>query len=240
MIQYDIAAGLVSSGVVSPFMTVIDSAIIKSQFDKTSLFRALNDTVRGYFNGTLQWKTPLRIMTGVYASTYITANVIEGICKANDVAHRIPTTLGTSFVNIVAIAFKDRAYAKLYGTPSNTFPRASYALFAMRDCLTITSSFVLKNDFKTYLEEQCGLSRTNADVAASFIVPMTAQVFSSPLHIVALDLYQRPVVEAGARWHIVKKQFLSTCTGRVVRVIPAFGVGGFVNDLLKERWCQLS
>jgi hypothetical protein len=240
MIQYDIAAGLVSSVVVSPFMTVIDSAIIKSQFDKTSLFRALNDTVRGYFKGTLPWKTPLRIMTGVYASTYITANTIEGICKANDVAHSIPTTLGTSFVNMVAIAYKDRVYANLYGTPSTTFPRASYALFAMRDCLTITSSFVLKHDFKTYLQEQCGLSRTSADAAASFMVPMAAQLVSSPLHVVALDLYQRPSVEAGARWDIVKKQFVSTCTGRVLRVIPAFGIGGFVNDMLKERWRQLS
>lgn len=36
------------------------------------------------------------------------------------------------------------------------------------------------------------MTHRNADLAASFAVPMLAQLFSTPLHILSLDLYSRP------------------------------------------------
>ena len=36
------------------------------------------------------------------------------------------------------------------------------------------------------------MDRSNADLAASFAVPMIAQLFSAPLHILSLDLYSHP------------------------------------------------
>lgn len=232
-LAHDIGAGVMSSFFVSPFMTVIDSAVMKSQFEKTSLIRAIKNTIHGFVKGEMKWRRPLTIMTGVYASTYVTANTIEHLCKTHEIGHRIPTTLCTSFVNMTAICYKERVYANLYGTPSTTFPRLSYALFAVRDTLTITSSFVLKHDVKTYLQARCCFSHTGADATASFLIPMAAQVVSTPLHILALDWHQRPM--RTARWDIIKKQYASVCLGRILRVIPAFGVGGFVNDVLKER-----
>jgi hypothetical protein len=59
----------------------------------------------------------------------------------------------------------------------------SFALFALRDGLTITSSFVIKNTVKDKLEAEHGYSKNSADLIASFSVPMIAQLFSTPLHI---------------------------------------------------------
>ena len=52
--------------------------------------------------------------------------------------------MATSLVNICAIAYKDREFARMCAKTPAVFPLGSYALFAMRDGLTVTSSFVLK------------------------------------------------------------------------------------------------
>ena len=38
------------------------------------------------------------------------------------------------------------------------------------------------------------------------------------------------------RMQAVSKGYASVCSGRVLRIIPAFGVGGFLNDMVKEAW----
>ena len=58
--------------------------------------------------------------------------------------YRVPTAVATSIVNCAAIAWKDREYAKMCAQAAKNFPIASYGLFAIRDGLTVTSSFVLK------------------------------------------------------------------------------------------------
>jgi hypothetical protein len=34
----------------------------------------------------------------------------------------------------------------------------------------------------------------------------------------------------------VAKGYMSVCSGRVMRIIPAFGVGGYLNDRVKESF----
>ena len=59
----------------------------------------------------------------------------------------------TSIVNCAAIAWKDKEYAKFYQTKSTAnFPKISYGLFALRDGLTIVSSFNLKHKARHVLQ----------------------------------------------------------------------------------------
>jgi len=36
----------------------------------------------------------------------------------------------------------------------------------------------------------------------------------------------------------VVKGYMSVCSGRVMRIIPAFGVGGYLNDRVKESFVE--
>lgn len=38
------------------------------------------------------------------------------------------------------------------------------------------------------------------------------------------------------RMQAISKGYASVCSGRVLRIIPAFGIGGFLNDCVKESW----
>jgi hypothetical protein len=221
------AAGLLASLTVTPVMTIIDLAIIKAQFEKTSVFQAIKNTP----NVSLP---SMGIMSYVYGGTYLTANWVEAGCKELGIDYKIPTAVCTSAVNCALIAWKDKEYAKLQNKAAAKFPAISYGMFAIRDGMTVTASFVLKNNVRDYLESEYQMKHRNADLLASFATPMVAQIFSTPFHILSLDIFSRPEVAWANRLANVAKNYFSVTSGRVFRIIPAFGIGGFINDTVKE------
>ena len=80
------------------------------------------------------------------------------------------------------------------------------------------------------------MAHRNADLAASFAVPIAAQFLSTPLHIWAMDLPNRPTASPLARLAAVAASYSSVLTGRVMRILPAFGLGTYVNDVVKESF----
>lgn len=228
------AAGTAASLVITPVMTVLDMAIIRAQLAKETLGTAVKATAGDLITGKAKWNPAFNIMWGVYAATYITANVTGKVCKDQNVDPLIPVALATSFVNSVTIALKDRAYAKLFtGSPKN-FPAVSLGLFGLRDGLTISATFVVKDKVRDWMVDEKKIDTRIANVTAAFGVPMFAQIFSTPFHVLALDMFERPVATASERTALIIKNFGSVTSGRVLRIIPAFGFGGYLNDVLKD------
>jgi len=64
--------------------------------------------------------------------------------QENGIDYKIPTAIATSVTNIVGVAAKDQAFARMMSKAPSSFPLSSYVLFALRDGLTVTSTFVLK------------------------------------------------------------------------------------------------
>jgi hypothetical protein len=63
----------------------------------------------------------------------------------------------------------------------------------------------------------------------------------SPLPIIGLNPTCTPPPPTHSapfrlRMEAVAKGYASVCSGRVLRIIPAFGIGGFLNDCVKEKW----
>lgn len=127
-------------------------------------------------------------------------------------------------------------YKMLNKGTTKVFPLKSYGLFAVRDGLTILSSFALKEQLQAHLESAHGMKHRNADLAASFAVPIAAQFLSSPLHIWAMDLPNRPTASAWSRLATVASSYTSVLSGRVLRILPAFGLGTYINDVTKEAF----
>ncbi len=118
-------------------------------------------------------------------------------------------------------------------------PKASYALFAMRDSLTIFASFNLPPLIAPWLPMSEELERSVGRLGvAQFLAPAGIQLFSTPLHLWGLDLYNRPAGE-GTRWRTrvakVGRDWLGSSLARMGRIVPAFGVGGVVNSGVRSR-----
>lgn len=130
------------------------------------------------------------------------------------------------------------------GTVARTVSKASYALFAVRDSLTIFASFNLPPLIAPLLpiSEAVEMSVSRASVA-QFLAPAGVQLFSTPLHLWGLDLYNRPMGN-GTPWRTrvakVGRDWLGSSLARMCRIVPAFGVGGVVNSGLRGRMMGMS
>lgn len=229
---YEILCAFTSSMIVSPVMTIIDTSIIRSQFKNTNLKKSMIETIIDFYNHK-NFGRPLRIMFTVYGSTYSTANLVDLFCKKKEINHDIPVLLSTSVINILTISYKDKEYSKIFNTKYSVFPKSSLLLFALRDLMTISSCFVFKKDFTKYLNQY--MPYNLSDFVASMSLPIFTQIVSTPIHILSIDLYKNPTNSFYERLQNIKKTYYSVCSGRVIRVIPAFCIGGFINDMLRNR-----
>lgn len=70
--------------------------------------------------------------------------------------------------------------------------------------------------------------------AAQFLAPAAVQLFSTPLHLLGLDLYNKPNAGFKDRVAAVSRNWLSSSVARMCRIVPAFGVGGVVNMRVRK------
>lgn len=192
---------------------------------------------------------PFLLIFSLYFGTYFTANSIDTLTssvenkKASNVTSGPAKFAATSAVNMSMCIYKDSQFAKIFGNAASSsarIPKLSYALFACRDSLTIFASFNLptmiaprlanlppnvKEKFSSILSTESG--RTNT---AQFMAPAAMQVFSTPLHLLGLDLFNRQG-HLGIRERAVQvtKNWAVAAFARMGRIVPAFGVGGVVN-----------
>lgn len=239
----EIKSALISSACISPIMTIIDMSVIQSQIKHISFGKSLITTQKNIFNRTLPFFRPLYTMNFVYSATYITANCSNYLVKNKYIENnqKYFVLFSTSLVNIASIAYKDIQYSKYFHNPnqqnitlkSNHFN--SYSLFAIRDMMTISSAFIFKQDINKYLEKKYKISHRKADFISSMTLPIVTQCFSSPIHILSIDYLQKPEITFKERIQHIKNIYWSVCIGRMIRVIPAFCMGGFLNDLLLQK-----
>ncbi|RMZ87637.1 hypothetical protein DV736_g5145, partial [Chaetothyriales sp. CBS 134916] len=199
---------------------------------------------------------PFLLIFGLYFSTYSTANAIDTLTStmSNQPADRVTSNtakfVATSAVNMTASVYKDSQFARMFGlaatsssSPAATIPKLTYALFAARDCLTIFASFNLPTiiapkllqlpasvqaRFKPLLSTEAGRINT-----AQFVAPSAIQIFSTPIHLLGLDLYNRQAkLSVRARGARIMRDWGVSALARMGRIIPAFGVGGVFGAVL--------
>jgi hypothetical protein len=195
---------------------------------------------------------PVALIFMAYGGTYLSANTVD---TAYSTAQNRPATLVTSgtakfalssAANIGLGVYKDQVYARMFGpvgAVARAVPATSYALFTMRDCLTIFASFNLPMMLGPGVHAALGesLSRqVSGQTVVQFAAPAFVQIFSTPVHLLGLDLYNRPRCERsglptpGERWAQVYKNWGISVVARLCRIIPAYGIGGVVNSKVRR------
>ena len=135
--------------------------------------------------------------------------------------------------------YKDSQFAKMFGPPGGSaikraIPKASYALFAFRDSLTIFASFNLPPLVAPRLPEEVEKVMGRASLA-QLLAPAAVQVISTPLHLWGLDLYNRPTAKWGERVRKMGKDWAGSTAARMGRIVPAFGFGGVINAKVRRK-----
>ncbi|VEU35299.1 unnamed protein product [Pseudo-nitzschia multistriata] len=249
---------------VSPFLTVVDKAIVESTAGTNSILQSSINSLRSMARNPVEYvRSPtFLLMWGVYSATYTTANAFktleEHATYSRDRSSSSNTTqkssgmfqmgafLGTTVVNSGASMLKDRAYARMFsGTTSSTsFPKASYALWAMRDLSVISSSFLLPDLVSAKLVEHSNgeIDRERALSFCQIGLPVLAQFVAGPFQYLGLDVYNRNLGHMTTPQAIVDRSRQLTrgvapvIAARVARIIPGYSIGGVANTKLRTAW----
>jgi hypothetical protein len=176
------------------------------------------------------------LILGVYSGTYIVANNIEALCERSNRSSFYPKFIGSSVANVTLSVLKDKAFARMFGVGDpRPMPLTSMGLFATRDSMTILASFSLPGIIAKRLRTSQGWNAHTADTVAQLLTPVSMQIFSTPLHLLGLDLYNRTEASSSERVAFIKREYVKTALARMARIFPAFGIGGVVNKYIRKE-----
>lgn len=232
MLLQDLLSAILSSLVISPIMTLIDISIIRSNLLKTTFMTSTKNTLMDLYRNVIPMGRPLFVMNGVYSLTFGTANTVDYFCKKTNIPSDFPIISCTSAVNIGMMSYKDKEYSNLFGMARRNLPIFSYGMFSFGAMCTIYGNFGYKKYVMDKLDKY--MSNDLSNLTSSLMVSMVAQTVSTPFHILGMDYYQYPEKGWKHRLENIRNLYGSVCMGRMIRTIPAFGVGGFLNDKWKR------
>lgn len=174
--------------------------------------------------------------------------------------------LMTTAVNMGICVYKDARFATIFGntspSPSTTagsssggvasggggvtchpsassarVPRVSYALFCLRDSITIFASFNIPSLIAPRIPDGIAATAGMKSALAQFACPALMQFVSTPMHLLGLDLYNRQAA-GGLGWRErvgrIRRDYVVSCFARMGKIVPAYGVGGVVNVRMRE------
>ena len=176
-------------------------------------------------------------------------DILEKEERDRDATLKWAKFLSVTAANMGAAVAKDRAFARLFGTSApSRLPLTSWACWVARDLLTVGAAFSLPKPLAAKLAEgeQPLLSERWAAVAAQLLPVMMVQVVSTPLHLLANDLYNfkrgaprvvdpaTGVLKSGEktlaeRLALLRREGPKSFVARLGRIAPAFGFGGIGN-----------
>lgn len=232
----DIGAAAISAALAAPFVAAIDTAITKNASGAMSLFPSLREELLVLQRKPLTYLTapPFRWLWAVFFSTYAAANTANTLSRANGMSHTMPVLVSSTAANMSSAMAKDSAFAKMYGvTAPRPVPLGSYGCFFMRDIVSMAFFFTLPPLLSAELQAR-GAGKTTSDVSSQFLLPVAVQVVSNPWHLLGLNLYNEPKATAAERVQTVKRQLPLTIVARMLRIVPAFSLGGSLNKTLRE------
>lgn len=119
---------------------------------------------------------------------------------------------------------------KITRSVRRSIPVTTYTAFLLRDGLTIFGSFSLPPMVYASIPDSIASQEYLKILIAQLGIPAMIQLISTPIHLLGLDLYNRPTpLHAKDRLDRISRDWIGASLLRMCRIIPAFGIGGFVN-----------
>lgn len=233
----DFVASFCASLSVSPVVTSMDRAITRNAAGAQALWPALFEGLRELAAKPLQniKSTPTKWLVLVYTATYASANMTNTLCEYMGVSPVLPVLAASTMGNMTTGIAKDRAFARMYGVVApKAMPNSSYGLFFSRDVLAMAFIFslppIIAPRIKAAVDDgTIPLTEKQASLVTRLSTPVISQLFTTPLHLLGLAIYNATDAPFSAHLKTLKETYPSTVALRMLRIIPAFSVGGVVN-----------
>lgn len=214
------------------------AAIIENTNGKNTLMGSVKDSVKlllfrpHKFLGSAQFLA----VWGVYSGTYIAANTIDSVCEWMETSPATPKFIGVTAANMGLGIAKDRLFVRIFGLkPPASLPLSSFALFFGRDSVTVGAAFNVPPYVSKALQSSGVVTHERtADNIAQMVSPVLAQLATTPMHLLALDIYNRVGVPSSERVKLVGAKYVESVLARCARILPAFGIGGVANRYIRE------
>lgn len=234
----DVAAAVVSSFAVSPIITIVDRSIVLTANGQATLGASVTAGFKSMVSSPARFVMGREFLWvwGLYGATFCIANFIATACDEMKANSAMPKFVGTTVVNMPSCIAKDAAFARMFGAGARlgAVPALSYALFTVRDCITIAAGFTMPEGISEQMQAKTGWAKDVTDNMAQLMCPGMMQFVTTPLHLLGLDLYNNPSAALGARRAQLAKHYTSSVALRFGRVGAAFGIGGVANRVVRD------
>lgn len=141
---------------------------------------------------------------GVYAGTFAAANAADSFASGGDSREGGGGMLrftSATLVNAFLCLRKDVALARIYGRPNAreaSFPVSALAMLLARDALTVAAAFNAPPLLAQVLRREDAFSDEGSRMAAQLLAPLLVQALSTPLHLLALSLFNDAAARGSA------------------------------------------
>lgn len=231
-----------ASFLVSPLVSIIDKALVKEISGVGSLMREMGVATKEmfvqpkvFFNGLA-----FRFTFIVYFGTYAVANLSEAALDyykiRSEETRKAYKVSGAAAANIGLLAWRDSVFARKFsgGKPPAKTPLRTVSLFAVRDCATMASTFYLAPKACEHLVLEHDVNKELAEISTSLFIPVFSQFITAPMHIHAIDYFNRAKATTAERMDQIKNEMGKVCFARGLRILPAFGIGSYFNNKFRE------
>ncbi|KAK4498345.1 hypothetical protein PRZ48_011003 [Zasmidium cellare] len=222
-------------------MTLIDRAVTESAAGHTSIASSVRESLKSLARQpqTYLFNRPMASMFLLYSLTYLTANTVDTLSSySEDLPASSTTSSTTKFAAVTAVnvglaLYKDATFARSFGSPGSklrALPASCYVPFIVRDGITLGATFNVPAAIAPSLPEGVEKYMSRLSVA-QLAAPAASQFLCTPLHLYGLDLYYRGgKLALRERFEFVRRMWWSSSVARACRVIPAYGLGGVLNN----------
>jgi len=237
LLGIDCLSALGSAAPCAAFVCMIDKAVTQNASKTATLTQSLAQSMKSmltqphkFFGGRAYIAVAI-----VYTGTYITANITTTWCERNSKDPKVYKLAFTSAVNIGLGVTKDKLFAVWFGGKSAaSFPARSWAMFIARDIVTVGAGFVLPEIVSDAMVKNGIISnKPTADIIAQLAVPISAQLVLTPMHLLALDMYNRPRKNMADRVRNIRSLLVESAGARIARVGCVYGIAGIGNKFCR-------
>ena len=167
------------------------------------------------------------------------------LCQYNEVSDTYFKLFGTTIANMGLGIWKDKIFAQRFnGKPPTKFPWWCIGVFGIRDVLTIGAGFTFpKRVAAAFVDYKVIADPKSALLVAQCVVPMGFQTVLTPIHLLALELYNQPKNSFSQHAGSIRSIYRDSVSMRMMRVLCAYGIAGITNTglraYLKENYVNV-
>ena len=144
--------------------------------------------------------------------------------------------MATIGVNTSLALAKDRAFAILYSNgPPRPMPSATFASWLSRDIFGMSFVFTAPPFVADWIAGPLGVSHKRAEQIAQLTVPMIAQPFVSPFHLLGYLQYHEPHATWSHRLAQLQAQLPAVTAIRCIRGFPPYCLGAVANKSIRHE-----